>query len=300
MENTPAKNKIQGLCNNLMTNANMQRALGKNLETFVASISELATNDPNIMKCEPAELAKVCLTAATLHLPINKSLGQAWIVAYNNTVKGPDGRALRNPDGSVAKKVEPAFQIGYKGYIQLALRSGQCRCINADKVYEGELAGIDKLSGMVDLSGDRTSDKIVGYFAYISLINGFSASMYMSVHDMALHAKRYSPSCSRDDVSFLESLANKPEDPNAIKVIGWKGDFNSMAVKTMLRKLLSKYAFMTTEMGVAFSEAVKEDVSEEEPQQAKSYDIQDVQEVEDEPKEITAQPGEQNAAPFAD
>ena len=147
-------------------------ALGANAGAFATSIMEVVTNDANLIKCSPNQLMQECVKAASLKLPVNRQLGYCYLVPYGTT---------------------PNLVIGYKGYVQLAIRSGQYKCINAGVVYEGELQGCDKLSGLIDINGERTSDKIIGYFAYFELVNGFKKTLYMTLEEMAKYSIRYAP-----------------------------------------------------------------------------------------------------------
>lgn len=151
-----------------------KNALAKNSSTFIASIIDLYNSDSNLQLCEPKAVVMEALKAAVLKLPINKALGYAYIIPYNNSKKDPK-------TGGYVKVMEPTFQLGYKGYIQLAERSNQYRTINADVVYEGELRKVNKLTGEIAFDGDKTSDKVVGYFCYFELLNGFSKTLYMTV-----------------------------------------------------------------------------------------------------------------------
>lgn len=215
-----------------------QNALGEHKDSFVASIIDLYTSDAQLQACKPAQVIAEALKAATLNLPINRALGFAYIVVYKNNVK--------QPDGTWAKIPTPTFVIGYKGLIQLALRTGMYRHINTDVVYEGELRETDKLTGMIDLRGQRVSDKVIGYFAHFELIGGFAKTLYMSVNDMARYAKKYSPSVGRDtSVADLEKLA---QSETVGKKVGWEGNFGDMALKTVLRRLLGKYGYLSVEM----------------------------------------------------
>lgn len=205
-----------------------KNALGDNAGTFTASLIEMVASDQNLQKCPPAQIVAEALKAASMKLPVNKSLGFAYIIPYNNKGQG----------------MTPTFQIGYKGLIQLALRTGQYRGINADVVYEGELIRADKLRGTINLDGERKSDKVVGYFAYIELVNGFSKTLYMSVEQVAHHAIQYSRSVPRGvtEEKLRERAGQVPTG------LGWWGNFDSMALKTVLRQLISKYGFMSIEM----------------------------------------------------
>lgn len=223
-------------------------ALGEHKDAFVASLIDLFTGDKSLQTCKPQMVIAEALRAATLRLPLNKALGFAYIVVYNNSVK--------NPDGSWTKVPTPTFIPGYKGYIQLAMRTGQYRTINADYVYEGELRKVNKLSGEIAFDGEKKSDKIVGYFCYFELLNGFSKTLYVSVEDMAAYAKRYSPSIGKN--TTIEQLISKANDGIVSKKVGWEGNFNDMALKTTIRRLLSKYGYLSVEMQNALSKDVEE------------------------------------------
>jgi recombination protein RecT len=218
-----------------------QNALGKNKNEFVASLIDLYTGDSQLQKCRPQLVVAEALRAATLHLPLNKSLGFAYIIVFNNSVKDP-------VSGQWTKVPTPTFVPGYKGYIQLAMRTGQYRTINADMVYEGELRNVDKLSGTIAFDGEKKSDKVVGYFCYFELLNGFSKVLYMSVEDMAKYALRYSPSFKGKEKPTFEALVKQAQSGQVSNEVGWKGNFNDMALKTVIRRLLSKYGYLSIEM----------------------------------------------------
>jgi len=194
-------------------------AMGNTAPSFTASIIELFGSDKYLQNCDPNAVIKEALKAAILKLPINKSLGFGYIVAYKDA---------------------PIFIIGYKGLIQLAIRSGQYKNINAGVVYEGEFKGIDKISGTIDISGSKTSDIVVGYFAYIEMIGGFSKTLYSSKEDVIKHAKKYSK-------SFNNSSS------------AWSTDFDAMAIKTLLRNLLSHYGLLSIEMQEAIGQDIEGD-----------------------------------------
>lgn len=206
--------------------------LKENSGVFVASIIDLFNSDKNLQNCEPKQVVMEALKAAVLKLPINKSLGFAYIVPYNESYK--DG------EGNWQKKQVPQMQIGYKGLIQLAMRTGQYRIINADMLYEGELKAVNKLTGEIDMSGERASDKVVGYFAHIEMLNGFTKTLYSTVEKVTAHAKKYSKSFSSK---------NSP----------WSTEFDAMAIKTVLRNLLAHYGFLSVEMIGAMAKDIEND-----------------------------------------
>lgn len=227
-----------------------QNALGEHKDAFVASLIDLFTGDKQLQTCKPALVIAEALRAATLRLPLNKALGFAYIVVFNNSVK--------NPDGSWTKVPTPTFVPGYKGYIQLAMRTGQYRTINADFVYEGEMRKVSKLTGEIALDGAKKSEKIVGYFCYFELLNGFNKTLYVSVEDMAQYALRYSPSFKGKNRPTADTLIKAAQANQASTKVGWEGNFNDMALKTVIRRLLSKYGYLSVEMQNALSKDVED------------------------------------------
>lgn len=225
----------------------LNNALRKHKDTFVASLLDLYGGDPAIQECKPQDVIQEALKAASLQLPISKALGFAYIVVYKNNKKVIDENGVTR----WVKVPTPTFIPGYKGYIQLAMRTGQYRTINADVVYEGELEKADKLTGTISFNGEKKSDKIIGYFCYFELLNGFSKTLYSPLEDMAAYAKKYSPSIPKEtSIEVLINLAN-PEATavsTTKKQVGWMGNFNDMALKTVIRKLLSRYGYLSVEM----------------------------------------------------
>lgn len=201
--------------------------LAENAGAFVASIIDLYNTDRTLQSCDPKKVVMEALKAASLKLPINKQLGFAWIIPYKDSKTG---------------QYNPTFQLGYKGYIQLCMRTGAYRYINADVVYEGELAKYDKLTGEIEIdTNKRMGDKKIGYFAFIETLNGFRKTFYMSIEEITKHAQKYSKSYGRKDST-------------------WTSDFDSMALKTCLRLLLGKYGVMSVEMQRAYVDDVGADV----------------------------------------
>ena len=257
-----------------------KNALGKNADTFIASVIDLFNSDSKLRECNPKQVVMEALKAAVLHLPINKSLGFAYIIPYSNSYPKKDeyGRDMIGQDGKKIweKKLEPTFQLGYKGYIQLAMRTGQYRTLNADVVYEGEVRKVSKLTGEIAFDGDKKSDKVIGYFCYFELLNGFAKTLYMTVDQMANHAKRYSKGLKKEvTVDQLKALADMPVSTDDNKTVGWLGNFHSMGVKTVVRNLLSKFGYLSVEMQTAIADDMR------------SEEWADATEVKDDQKQLT-------------
>jgi len=198
--------------------ARFQELLGQKAPGFLASVLNVVNNNSLLKECNPQEILSQAAIAATLDLPINPNLGFAYIVPYKE--KGGTPR--------------PQFQLGYRGYIQLAMRTGLYKTINATHVFEGEIESYNRITGEVVFSQDGAkSDKIVGYIAYFKLINGFEKFEYWPLEKVRAHAKRFSQS--------YRSGTSSP----------WQTDFDAMATKTVLKSLLHRYGILSIEMQTA-------------------------------------------------
>ena len=228
-----AVKNFQAVMNNSYYQTLLQNTLKENKGTFTTSLMELATSDESLLQCNPNALMAEALKAASLHLPLNKQLGQCYILPFKNH-----------------GVLTPTLVVGTKGYLQLAMRTGKYETINSDVVYEGELKGYDKVTGNLDLSGIRTSNVPIGYFAYMKMKNGFSKLLYMSLDEVCLYAKQYSPTVKfKDGVTSetLKNLALKQAASGVSDGVGWYSNFESMALKTVLRRLLSKWGELSIE-----------------------------------------------------
>jgi len=219
-----------------------RNALQDSAPLFVASLIDVYGGDKYLQKCAPGAVIMEALKAATLRLPINKSLGFAYIIAYKDV---------------------PSFQLGYKGLIQLAMRTGQYKYINADVVYEGEEVKTDRVSGATTITGEPKSDVAAGYFAYIQMLNGFEKMIYWPKAKVISHAKKFSKTYGGANSS-------------------WATNFDAMALKTMIRNLLSKYGIMSVEMISAMSSDTDERnpearADEEIEREANAGDVIDVE-----------------------
>lgn len=247
---TPAQQNITAfkkLVDGNYVQTQLKQVLKDNAGTFATSLMEVYTNDKQLQSCEPKLVVQEAIKAASLKLPLNKQLGYGYVVVYNNW------------DKTTRTKIPtPTLVIGYKGYIQLAMRTGQYRNINADVVYDGELRHTDKLTGAVDLNGEKRSEKVVGYFAHFELINGFAKTLYMTIEEMANYALKYAPTFKGQNPPKFDELVDmaqlQSQNGPVHGQVGWKGDFNAMATKTVLRRLLSKFGFLSIEMMNALAE----------------------------------------------
>lgn len=234
--------------NNNYYQSQLKATLKENAGVFATSLMELVTSDEKLLSCDAKLLMAEAMKAASLKLPLNKQLGQCYILPFKN--KGV---------------MTPTLVIGTRGYLQLAMRTGKYATINADVVYEGEINGYDKVTGKLDLSGTRTSNVPVGYFAYMKRKDGFSKLLYMSLDDVCDYAKRYSPTVKYNDKMTVDKLKEsaifQAKNGNADGV-GWYANFESMAIKTCLRQLISKWGELSIESAnvISFDESVSAEV----------------------------------------
>ncbi|MEW6014189.1 MAG: recombinase RecT [Candidatus Zixiibacteriota bacterium] len=194
--------------------ARFNEVLGKKAAGFVSSVISAVKANSQLSQIAPDSVISAAMVAATLDLPINPSLGFAHIVPY---------------------KGQAQFQMGWKGYSQLGLRSGQFSRMNASPVYEGQLILWDNITGdfKYDLS-KKASEKVIGYVSYFRLTNGYEHYLYMTVEEIKAHAERYSQAYKRG--------------------IGpWFDTFEAMALKTVHKLNISKWAPMTQDMELALS-----------------------------------------------
>jgi len=233
--------------------------VGKKGDDFVTSLVSLMNQDPNLKGCTPMSLISSALQAQSMNLSLNRSLGQAWIVPFKD-------KKITEICPETGKPYTMAtFQIGYKGYLQLAIRSGQYRKINVLAIKEGELRQYDPLNEelVVDLIQDdteREATPTIGYYAMFEYMNGFRKTMYWSKAKMASHADRYSPAFSLHatsgkypKVSYADYEAGNVKEKDLwLYSSFWYKDFDGMAYKTMLRQILSKWGVMSVEMQKAF------------------------------------------------
>lgn len=205
----------------------LKQVLADKKASFVNNLTALVANDSKLQTCEPLSLMYAGIKATALDLPLDPNLGFAYVIPYANKKSG---------------KTEAQFQIGYKGFIQLAIRSGQFRTLNVTDVREGEMSVFNLLTGEMEFNAlpNRESLPIIGYAAYFRLVNGFEKTLYITKGEMDAHAKRYSQTYSSQKDYIVQSSK-------------WTTDFDAMASKTVIKLLLSKYAPLSVEMQTAIT-----------------------------------------------
>lgn len=238
----------------------LAQAVGKNSMRFVSSVVSAVTVNPALQECTNPSILSAALLGESLNLSPSPQLGQYYMVPYEDKKNG-------------AKVAQ--FQMGYKGYIQLAIRSGQYKKLNVLAVKEGELIRFDPLAEEIEVrliedEEEREQAKTIGYYAMFEYVNGFKKAIYWSKKKMLSHADRYSQAFSKDGyeytiksgknkgekrkkVSFADfESGNYPKDDEWMYSSFWYKDFDGMAYKTMLRQLISKWGIMSIEMQRAY------------------------------------------------
>jgi len=218
--------KFNAMLENTRTQEYLTNVLGEKKQTFVSNMVALVSSNKALSECDPSTIMFSCLKATALSLPLDPSLGLAWVLPYKD-----------NKNNTTVA----TFQLGAKAYIQLALRTAQYRKINVRDVREGEIVGEDFVSGEMQfkkLEKDRSKAHVVGYVAMFELINGFSKQLYMSVEELDAHAKRFSQTY-RKGYGLWSDKEMRP----------------AMMEKTILKRLLSKYGVLSVEM----EQAIKSD-----------------------------------------
>ena len=235
-------NTLQGLLDSEGVKDRLNDILGKRASTFASSVIQITQSNTMLKNAEPNSILGAAITSATLNLPLNNNLGYAYIIPFNE----------RQKDNTYLVKAQ--FQIGYKGFIQLAQRSGTFKTVNVTDVRLGEIEEINRLSGeytfnWIQDQKERESKSVIGYIGYFSLTNGFEKTMFMSMEDLNKHGKKFSQ-------TFKKGFGL------------WQTDFDSMSKKTVLKLLLSKYAPLSIDM----QSAVNVD-------QASFNDVEDIEDI---------------------
>lgn len=196
-------------------------------KTFTANLISAVSTNPNLRECEASTLISSALLGEALKLSPSPQLGQFYIVPFKDNSSGI---------------TKATFQLGWKGYYQLALRSGQYKNIDVVAIKEGELNSYNPVTGELNitpLKEDRENAKTIGYYAFFELVNGFKKSIYWSVEKMKKHAETY-------------SMGYRNDLRKGTKYTFWSKQFDEMAIKTLYRQLIGKYGIMSIDMQKAF------------------------------------------------
>lgn len=221
--------------------ARINEVVGKNAQSFMTSIVSAVSANPTLQECEPASILSAAFLGEGLKLSPSPQLGQYYMVPYDNKKAG-------------VKQAQ--FQLGYKGYIQLAIRSGYYRKINVIAIKDGELIRFDPLNedievNLIDDYEEREARETVGYYAMFEYTSGFRKAIYWPKSKMLCHADRFSKAFSKD--KYKELLAGQIPEKDMWKYSSfWYKDFDAMAYKTMLRQLISKWGIMSVDLQKAY------------------------------------------------
>lgn len=238
--------QVKGILAEDNVKARFQEVLGKKAPTFMASIVNVVSASAQLKQCEPNSIMAAAFVAASFDLPIDSNLGFAALVPYDKKFKDPN-------TGQWNKIKLAQFQIMYKGFVQLAIRTGEYEKMNCSEVYEDEIFNYNPITGECEFVNNFSGctqrnngevDKIVGYYAWFRLRSGFTKELYMTKNDVINHAKKYSQ-------SYRYDLNENKQSSN------WSTDFNGMAKKTVIKQLLSKWGILSVEMQRAITDDQK-------------------------------------------
>lgn len=242
----------------------IQRSLGDpaRARRFTASITSAVTNNPNLQECTTSSIITSALLGEALDLSPSPQLGQYYLIPFSKNKKNENGYPIVIGKTKSGAKIyekeipEAQFILGYKGYIQLAIRSGQYQRLNVTEIKEGELNYYNPLTEelQVNLIQDfalRDETETIGYFASFRYINGFEKSIYWSKDQMLSHADNFSKAFNLTDYNRLLNGQIPQKDMWKYSSF-WYKNFDDMAKKTMLRQLISKWGIMSIEMQQAF------------------------------------------------
>lgn len=239
--------QIKGLLNEDAVKKRFQEVLGKKAPQFMASIVNVVSASTQLKVCDANSIMAASFVAASFDLPIDSNLGFAALVPYKRTFKDKQ-------TGQWIKKDLAQFQMMYKGFIQLAIRTGQYEKMNCSEVYEDELLSYNPITGECQFVKDfsQTSqreagetEKIVGYYGWFKLTSGFTKELFMSKKEVENHAKRYSQ-------SYRYDLDDNKQSSK------WTTDFDAMAKKTVIKMMLSKWGILSVEMQKAIVDDQKD------------------------------------------
>lgn len=218
-------------------------------QQFITSIISAVSTNPSLAECDYSSIVSAALLGQALNLTPSPQLGQYYLLPFNKKIKLPKGET---------KTIKVAqFQIGYKGYIQLAIRSGYYKKLNVIAIKDGELIKYDPLNEEIEvklIEDDeiRENAKTIGYYAMFEYQNGFRKTMYWTKKKMISHANKYSQAFNSESYQKLQE-GKIPEKDLWKYSSFWYKDFDGMAFKTMLRQLISKWGIMSVDMQEAYT-----------------------------------------------
>lgn len=220
----------------------------KRAENFIATVNSAVATNRTLQECNPYSIMSAALMGESLGLPY--SFGYFYLVPY-------DVKVGKTEDGADIKDKMAQFQMGYKGYIQLAIRSGQYKDILVSPVKEGELKKYNRITGEIEIEPIEDEDiwentPTIGYFAKFETKEGFNKILYWKYEKMLNHADKYSAAFSKDSYIKLKNGEIPQKDMRKYSSF-WYKNFDDMACKTMLRQLLSKWGLLSTEMRAAYT-----------------------------------------------
>ena len=219
----------------------------KRVDRFIAAISSAVATNPGLQECESGSILSAALLGEALNLSPSPQLGQYYMVPYKRKA---------NANKGITEATLAQFQLGYKGYLQLAIRSNFYVKINVLDIKAGELIRFNPLLEEIEVNLiedelERESAETVGYYTMFEYTNGFRKEMYWTKNKMLTHADKYAPAFSK--AMYLKLIAGEIPQADMWKYSSfWYKDFDTMAFKTMLRQLISKWGIMSTEMAEAF------------------------------------------------
>lgn len=263
------KNPVRDYFEHPTIRAKFEQMLGENAKVFVTSVLQAVADNKKLKEADPNSVFMAAATAAALNLPINKQLGFAYILPYERYV-GRDG------NGRNQYIIEAQFQMGYRGYVQLAQRTGLMKSIDTCTVYEGDSEQdiLDRLTMLMPPM--PRSKNVIGFVAYFELLNGFRANVSMRDHEIRAHALEYS-----------QAYKAAEKDTWKKKTSPWHQHYETMAKKTVIKMLLSKQAPLSIDSELTTALQADQAVirASEDGSDNPQYDYVDNQQIEDQTAE---------------
>lgn len=260
---------LKGMLDSPGIKKRFEEIMGAKAPAFISSVLNVVNGNTNLSMADPQSVIMSAAVAATLDLPINPNLGFAYIIPYQTSKQNDQGQW-------VAQQIAQ-FQMGYKGFIQLAMRTGQYKTINVTEVRTGQLVKANPLTEEYQFDWEVEGKEVIGYVAYFKLLSGFEKTVYWNVGKVIDHAKRFSKSYGK-------------------KSSPWTTNFPEMAQKTLIKHVLSKYGVLSIEMqkAVNVDQAVIKDMTGEQTEYVDHTDLSEQRTIEATTTEVKDENLEQN------